>query len=131
MSKTKEEMKQELNDASVYLKEGIERINEEQRRKKEEKINNIEKNTQTKKVNYCNRSAWDTMSEKTIKIFNIFFRFTGIFCLTGGLLVFFAAGDKLGLIMGVVGLYFVLLDVRRFTSSYKNEKKAKNNKKNI
>lgn len=64
--------------------------------KKEERINNIEKNAQTKKVNYCNRSAWDTMSEKTLKSFNIFFKFTRIFCLTTGILV----GDKLGIIMG-------------------------------
>ncbi len=34
MVKTKEEMKQELNDAKIYLKEGIERINEDQRIKK-------------------------------------------------------------------------------------------------
>lgn len=125
MAKTKDEMKQELNDAKIYLKEGIEKINEDQKIKKEERINNIEKNAQTKKVNYCNRSAWDTMSEKTLKRFNIFFKFTGIFCITSGLLVFFAAGDKLGLIMSVIGLFFALLDVRRFTSSYKNEKKTK------
>lgn len=125
MAKTKEEMKQELNDAKIYLKEGIEIINEEQRIKKEERINNIEKNAQAEKVNYCNRSAWDTMSEKTLKRFNLFFRCTGIFCLISGLLVFFVAGDKLGLIPGILGLYFTLLDVRRFTSSYKNEKKSK------
>lgn len=125
MAKTKEEMKQELNDAKIYLKEGIERINEEQRIKKEERIKNAEKNAQTKKVNYFNRSAWDTMSKKTLKRFNIFLRLTGILCLIGGLLAFFVAGDKLGLISGILGLYFTLLDVRRFTSSYKNEKKAR------
>ncbi|WP_061994256.1 hypothetical protein [Clostridium sp. ATCC 25772] len=125
MAKTKEEMKQELNDAKIYLKEGIERINEEQKIKKEEKIKNVEKNAQTGKVNYFHRSAWDTMSEKTLKIFNVFFRCIGIFCLTGGLIVFFAAGDKVGLIPGILGLYFTLLDVRKFTSSYKTEKKAR------
>ncbi|MDB8803663.1 hypothetical protein [Romboutsia sp. 1001216sp1] len=125
MGKTKKEMKQELNDAKIYLKEGIQKINEEQRIKKEERIINIEKNAQTGTVNYFHRSAWDTMSEKTLKRFNLFFRFTGVFCLTGGLLVFFAAGDKLGLIFSIPGLFFTLLDVRKFTSSYKNNKSNK------
>lgn len=63
------------------------------------------------------------MSEKTLKRYNIFFKLGGILCATGGLLVFFAAGDKLGIIIGIFGLYFTLFDARKMTSLYKNNKK--------
>lgn len=130
MAKNKEEIKQELNDVKIQfkeVKEGIKNINEEQRRKiekqKEEQLRKIEeKRIETGKVNYFHVSAWDTMSEKTLKRFNLFFKSTGIFCLSGGLLVFLVAGDKLGLIGIIMGLYFTFLDVRKFTSSYKNNK---------
>lgn len=64
MAKTKEEMKQELNDAKIYLKEGIERINEEQR------IKNIEKNAKVEKIQNWSQNSWDKMSEKPLKRYN-------------------------------------------------------------
>ncbi|WP_304970344.1 hypothetical protein [Romboutsia ilealis] len=130
MAKSKEEIKKELNDVKIQfkeVKEGIKNINEEQRikieKQKEEQLRKIEeKRIETGKVNYFHVSAWDTMSEKTLKRFNLFFRTVGISAIIVGLLVFFAAGDKLGLILSIPGLFFALLDVRKFTSSYKNNK---------
>lgn len=105
-------------------KDGFKQVKEEQKRKTEEKFNKErEEYAKTKKVNYCSPTCWETMSEKKLKRINIFSKIFGIFGLAFGLLIFFGAGDKTSILLIVLSLYFLYFDPRRFTNSYKSNKK--------
>lgn len=130
MHKTKDEIKKELNDDNIQLKEGIKKINEEYKMKAQERNRKIEEKrnkereeyAKTKKVNYWSPTCWETMSDKKLKRINTFSKCFGAFCLAFGLLFFFGTEDKTSIFIIVLSLYFLYFDPRRFTNSNKKGK---------
>lgn len=131
MHKSKDEIKKELNDANIQLREGIKKINEDYKMKAQERNRKIEEKrnkereeyAKTKKVNYWSPTCWETMSDKKLKRINTFSKCFGTFCLVLGLLFFFGTGDKTSIFIIVLSLYFLYFDPRRFANSNKNGKK--------
>jgi hypothetical protein len=131
MSKSKDEIKKEFNDAAVQLKDGIEKINKDykinsqERKIKIEEKKNKERDeyAKTKKANYWSNTAWETMGSKKLKIINTLLKCFGIVFLAFGLLIFFGAGEKTGILIIAISLYFLYFDPRRFAGSSKNNKK--------
>ncbi|GAA0702976.1 hypothetical protein GCM10008904_09760 [Paraclostridium ghonii] len=127
MSKSKEEIKKELNDAKAQLKDGIEKVNkdykinsQERKRKTEEKKNKErEEYAKTKKVNYCSNTAWETMNSKKLKIINILLKCLGGVFFAFGLIILFGAGEMSGILVTAIGLYFLFFDPRKFSDSSK------------
>ncbi|GAA0106594.1 hypothetical protein UT300013_32180 [Paraclostridium sordellii] len=138
MAKTKEEIKQEFEDARATFedtrakfKDGIKEINEEQKRKTEERKRKVEEKknkereeyAKTKKVNYWSTTCWETMSQKKLKRINTLSKCFGIFCLAFGLLFLFGVGDKTSILLIIIGLYLLYFDPRRYNNSSKKNKK--------
>ena len=131
MHKSKDEIKKELNDANIQLREGIKKINEDYKMKAQERNRKIEEKrnkereeyAKTKKVNYWSPTCWETMSDKKLKRINTFSKCFGTFSLVFGLLFFFGTGDKTSIFIIVLSLYFLYFDPRRFANSNKNGKK--------
>ncbi|MBC8632865.1 hypothetical protein H8697_14405 [[Eubacterium] tenue] len=131
MAKDRDEIKKEFNyakeqfrDVKSLYKEGFKQVKEDQKRKTEEKYNKErEEYAKTKKVNYFSPTCWETMSHEKLKKINIFITCFGIFSIAFGLLFLFGTGDKVSIFIILAGLYFLYFDPRRFTSSYKNNKK--------
>lgn len=130
-NKSMEEVKEEFKKTKSLYKNGIKEINadykmktQERKRKLEEKHNKErEEYAKTKKVNYWSPTCWETMSDKKLKRINTLLKCFGIFGLAFGLLIFFGIGDKTSIFLIAISLYFLYFDPRRFTSSYKNNKK--------
>ncbi|EPZ61697.1 hypothetical protein [Paraclostridium sordellii] len=117
MAKTKEEIKQEFEDARATFEDTRAKFKDSIKDKEREEY------AKTKKVNYWSTTCWETMSQKKLKRINTLLKCFGIFALAFGLLFLFGVGDKTSILLIVIGLYLLYFDPRRYSNSSKKNKK--------